>query len=30
MADRVLLIGKRAAVLTRLQAALREIGIEAD
>jgi hypothetical protein len=28
--DRVLLIGKRAAVLTRLQAALREIGIEAD
>jgi len=25
-----LLIGKRAAVLTRLQAALREIGIEAD
>jgi hypothetical protein len=30
VADRVLLIGKRAAVLTRLQAALREIGIEAD
>jgi hypothetical protein len=30
MPDRVLLIGKRAAVLTRLQAALREIGIEAD
>jgi hypothetical protein len=30
MADRVLLIGKRAAVLTRLQAALGEIGIEAD
>ena len=29
-ADRVLLIGKRAAVLTRLQTALREIGIEAD
>jgi hypothetical protein len=28
--DRVLLIGKRAAVLTKLQAALREIGIEAD
>jgi hypothetical protein len=30
VADRVLLIGKRASVLTRLQAALREIGIEAD
>ncbi len=30
MADRVLLIGKRAGVLTRLQAGLREIGIEAD
>jgi len=30
MAVRVLLIGKRAAVLTRLQAALRDIGIEAD
>jgi hypothetical protein len=30
MADRVLLIGKRAAVLTRLQAALRDIGVEAD
>jgi hypothetical protein len=30
VADRVLLIGKRAAVLTRLQAALHEIGIEAD
>lgn len=30
MPDRVLLIGKRAAVLTRLQAALRGIGIEAD
>ena len=29
-ADRVLLIGNRAAVLTRLQTALREIGIEAD
>ena len=28
--DRVLLIGKRAAVLTRLQTALRGIGIEAD
>ena len=30
MPDRVLLIGKRAVVLTRLQAALRESGIEAD
>lgn len=30
MAERVLLIGKRAAVLTRLQKALREIGIDAD
>jgi hypothetical protein len=30
MTDRVLLIGKRAAVLTRLQAALRDVGIEAD
>lgn len=30
MADRVLLIGKRAAVLTRLQEALRESSIEAD
>ena len=30
LADRVLLIGNRAAVLTRLQTALREIGIEAD
>jgi hypothetical protein len=28
--DRVLLIGERAAVLTRLQAALRELGITAD
>ena len=28
--DRVLLIGKRAVVLTRLQEALRESGIEAD
>jgi hypothetical protein len=28
--ERVLLIGKRAAVLTRLQAAVRDIGIEAD
>jgi hypothetical protein len=30
VADRVLLIGKRAAVLTRLQEALRESSIEAD
>jgi putative cell wall-binding protein len=30
VADRVLLIGNRAAVLTSLQAALREIGIQAD
>jgi hypothetical protein len=30
VAERVLLIGKRAAVLKRLQTALREIGIEAD
>jgi hypothetical protein len=30
VADRVLLIGKRAAVLTRLHEALRESGIEAD
>jgi hypothetical protein len=30
VAERVLLVGKRAAVLTRLQAALLEIGIEAD
>jgi hypothetical protein len=30
MTDRVLLVGKRAAVLTRLQAALRDVGIEAD
>jgi hypothetical protein len=30
VAERVLLVGKRAAVLKRLQAALREIGIEAD
>ena len=29
-ADRVLLVGRRAAVLTRLQTALREIGVEAD
>jgi hypothetical protein len=30
VAERVLLVGKRAAALKRLQAALREIGIEAD
>jgi hypothetical protein len=28
--NRVLLVGKRAAVLTKLQAALREVGIEDD